>query len=272
MRPASSQPFSCVECLYGLLRYEKLANVLLEETQEAQPRLDLLTELLAFKRLAPPPLNQGPEDALAWRAEELMDAADAFKAPRGPIDPAEVARYFGVARETEELSEAAKEEEKQMKQQRAALRLSLLAKAAALSESLANHALTFAETASAEGTDQESGDAVPPNLSKEVEVKNFMTAVSELKQWVESDSAFEEESDKDALALTLFRYELLRSKPGAALALLRSRLSKQPISTPGVKPLTLECMKLYFSMGLDFWATNAEESLFARFPVVKLPF
>ena len=95
---------------------------------------------------------------------------------------------------------------------------------------------------------------------------------NQLKQWVDKPDALKEEEDKDALALTLMRHELARSRPGAALKVLRARLAAQEPGAKRAKELGKECVKLYREvLGLELWAENMDEALFAKFPVVKLP-
>ena len=136
--------------------------------------------------------------------------------------------------------------------------MSLLAKAAALGKCVPV-------------LDDADGNNATKAKSSNETTESFCTAVAELKQWVDSADALKEESDKDALALTLMRYELARSRPGAALAVVRERLSKLKPDAKGAKELATEAIKLYRSLELEAWAVNAEETQFARFPVVKLP-
>ncbi|KAL1508071.1 hypothetical protein AB1Y20_007665 [Prymnesium parvum] len=236
-------------------RFDSLAAAM---TASDEPSVDLLLEVLAFKRACTPPADVADGGVAEWRAAEVSLAADKLTAPGGPIDPALVAQYFGVAHDADAMSEEAKETEKSMKQKRKAVRIGLLCKAEALAACLDDFNSTSAQTIA----EREDGGG---KLAK------FNDAVVELKRWVSGEGDLEEESDKDCLALTLLRYEIGRARPGAALAVARKRLKSQQAGGAGAKALTVECIKLYRSLGLDFWAANAEETLFARFPVVKLP-
>ena len=52
-----------------------------------------------------------------WRAVEVSKAADAFMAPTGPIDPVQLATFYGCAQADAE-SEEAKKVAKEMDEQR----------------------------------------------------------------------------------------------------------------------------------------------------------
>lgn len=242
-------------------RFNSLAASLKEDVTDVTEdlSLDLLLEILAFQRATSPPPDT--PSVPAWRAEQLTEAASTLLAPQGPIDAAKVAQYFGVSHDTEGESADVTAEEKKMKKQRAALRVALLAKANALSDCIPESLLSPSTSASPSSSSPTS----------EPSVEQFNAAVNELKQWVEGGGVLEDEADKDTLATTLAKHELLRHRPGAALSTLRKRLKAQPQSTPAAKEVTKQLVELYRSLGLDFWAVNAEEALFAKFPVVKLP-
>uniref|UniRef100_A0A7S3WM75 tripeptidyl-peptidase II n=1 Tax=Emiliania huxleyi TaxID=2903 RepID=A0A7S3WM75_EMIHU len=224
-------------------RYNALADAMLAESPPPLDKgkslgLELLLEVLAFRRQAKPPAALAEADMAGWRAEQVQPAAEAVL---DLIDADEVSTHFGRTHESEGASKAAKEHATMMDEQRSALRLALLARASALA-------------------------------SLPVESESFSTAVAELKQWVDKPDALKEEEDKDALALTLMRHELARSRPGAALKVLRARLAVQEPGAKRAKEVGKECVKLYRDvLGLELWASNMEEALFAKFPVVKLP-
>ena len=54
-----------------------------------------------------------------------------------------------------------------------------------------------------------------------------------MKQWVDTPAALAEESDRDAHALALARYELAIGRRGGALAALRKRIAAQPATAGG---------------------------------------
>jgi len=72
-------------------------------------------------------------------------------------------------------------------------------------------------------------------------------------------------------ALTLTKYELAMGRPGSALSLLRKRLGAQTAESKNAKAMATDMASLCRELGLEQWATKYEESVFRRFPVVKLP-
>jgi hypothetical protein len=105
-----------------------------------------------------------------------------------------------------------------MAEQRTALRSSLLAKAGSLSECLPDKLFTVG-TDKAIGTadvSTEEDESIKMVAFKKInqDVLAFDDAVSELKKWVDSGDVLKDDAEKDALALTLMRHELARSRPG----------------------------------------------------------
>ena len=251
-------------------RYDALAAPLRTE----QPKhLPLLLELLAWARRqeAPAPDDAGGAKAAgtkaagvkaagankpaatadgaaaaAARTEAICEAADALLASSGgPIDPAALAQFWGVATDDEDKSKAAKEQKKEMESQRKALRLALFAKAAAL----APEALAVGEGAG-EGA-RGGGDAVPTP---------FVAAVREMKRWVTKPEDLEE-ADREGLALVLAKYELAFGRTAGALATLHARDKAKPSKAVGRAIVTL-----YQELGWGHWARNAAERLEADYP------
>ena len=84
-------------------RYNALADALRDE-QGQTPSLDLLLEVLAFQQQTKPPEDMAEEKVADWRAAQLGMAADAIKAPSGPIDESAVAQFFGMSHNAEDAS------------------------------------------------------------------------------------------------------------------------------------------------------------------------
>jgi hypothetical protein len=230
-------------------RYAALSSSLLAENPKHLP---LLLEVLSHARKVDAPEEISADTVNSWRSEKVVAAAERFIAPAGPIDTNAVAQYFGCNRELpDDATKAEKDHKKDMEDQRAALRLSLLAKAYALSA-----LVPF-----------DNGSSCPEGKA----VDDFCAAVLEMKRWVSSESAVKDDADKDAFALTLARYEVCRAKPGAALALLRKRMGKHHAESARAKDVAKECIGMYRRVGVECWAVNLEEALYNLFPVGKRP-
>jgi len=223
-------------------RYENLSMRLLEENPNHLP---LLLELLAFAKDVPP-LEGKEEGQGEWRAERVGDAA---KRILSAVDEAELALYYGRARDDTDLvaanRKAAKKQAKEKGEQRTALRSALLARASAYA---------------------------PPKLAKDEakEDDRFKEAVAEMKVWLDSADAAADDEQKDTLAVTLTKYELAMGRAGSALSVLRARLGLQAVESKNGKEMSKDLAALCKELGLDHWATNVEEGLFRKFPVVKL--
>jgi hypothetical protein len=241
-------------------RYERLANELLEEHRTHLP---LLLELLVWRREAPHPQDGGQgqrnadeEAAEEWRAGMVTDAVEMLMATEGPISAAEVAGYYGVARETDgpDASEEEKEVAKEMDRQRKALRLALFAKA----EALCAVEGAWLPVEGSGGTRSSSSTAL-------------MDAIKEMKLWVSQPEDLPEE-ERDGLAITLSRYQRSLGRPGAAVAALRSRLNDQPSASGAkAKRVAEETVRVYSSLGWGHWARNLAEENAEKFPCVKVP-
>jgi len=226
-------------------RYEKLSTRLLDENSDHLP---LLLELLDFAKAVPPPDEAKEGGEAEWRAARVGEAAGRVMSA---VDESELALYFGRSRDDTDVADrkAAKKEAKERGEQRAALRSALLARASAYA---------------------------PPTLapgghSSEQDGARFKESVAEMKAWLESADAAADEEAKDALALTLTKYELAMGRPGSALSLLRKRLGAQTAESKNAKAMATDMASLCRELGLEQWATKYEESVFRRFPVVKLP-
>jgi hypothetical protein len=226
-------------------RYEKLASQLLADQPEHLP---LLLELLAFAKGVQPPTG-GAEGTTQreWRAGHVSKATARLMAA---IDRPTLALYYGVSRDTEDAEDktAAKKEAKEKGEQRKALRSALLARAAAL----------------APETPAIKYEGAPPLVG-------FRDAVREMKEWVSSPDATADEEERDALARTLMHYELEMGRPGGALSTLRARMDAQTSESKLRKEMALELAALCRELELEHWASNAEEGVFRKFPVEKVP-
>ena len=194
-------------------------------------------------------------------------------AASGPIEPSAVAEHFGQHQDSSaDASKEAKDKGKEMDEQQAALRLAALAKAHALSEALPLADLPpdleigppDAEAPSAVAGGATSGEQ---DAAREA----FFSSVVQMKLWVGGEADVADDGEKDVLALTLARYECARARPGAALAILRKQMAKHHPASARAKEVAAETIALYRHLGLEAWATNVEELLVERFPVVGTP-
>uniref|UniRef100_A0A7S2HWP8 Uncharacterized protein n=1 Tax=Haptolina brevifila TaxID=156173 RepID=A0A7S2HWP8_9EUKA len=192
------------------------------------------------------------------RAEAVAEAAAALLAPSGPVDVMPLAQYYGVSRDTDDKSKASKKEAKRMAEQRKALRLSLLAKADA-------QRLAHAAAIRGKGEEEDMGEGVE-QVDKEA-VSPLLTVVREMRSWVSKEEDVEE-GERDAYALTIAAYEMEMGRPGRALKTLRGRVKKEGNKADEV---ATELLSLYKVLGLEHWATNAEELKAFKFPVAKPP-
>ena len=226
-------------------RYDALAQPL---TEEHRTHLPLLLELLAWARREVPKTDtdQEGQDAAAAaaadaRTEAICNAADALLISNGgPIDPAVLAQFWGVAIDDEDKSKVAKERKKEMEAQRKALRLGLFAKAAALAP----------EAVAADAQEEEMDTPRSP----------FVSSVREMKQWVTKPEDLEE-GEREGLAILLAKYELAHGRKAGALAVLHARDRAQPSET-----IARAIMALYEQYGWSHWARNVAERLDADYP------
>ena len=82
-------------------------------------------------------------------------------------------------------------------------------------------------------------------------------AVEELKQWVNGPGDLKDDAEKASLALTLARYEVVRSRPGAALAELRKAIAKLEPGSKAAGELFDE-----YNGGPDLGSTSARSRLY----------
>ena len=237
-----------------IVRYEALAKPLLEEDPKHLP---LLTECLAFSRVATPPAEaaSSEEARSEWRGRVVGEAAARITAA---VDPQALAQYYGVAHDEADGGKEAKELAKDMGEKRKALRSALLWSAATLVPS--------GGAAASVGQRQPTSGTV---AVVEQEPTPFVLAVREMKKWVEGPDALTDDEEKDALARTESAYEAVSGRPGAALATLRSRLAVQLATSSASKDMTRELAMLCRALALDHWADLMEDEIHMRFPVAK---
>jgi len=219
-------------------RYERLASAVLAEHPEHLP---LLLERLSFAREAAADDDGARARRVGAAATELLSS----------VNVSELAQYYGVAHDAADATPEAKKVAKKMDERRAALRTALLARASAL--------------APPRGSPPPAGDEAATTASP------FVSAVREMKAWVDGAAAVPDEEDKDTLALTLVRYELAMGRPGSALATLRARLAAQPSGSKRAEELCRELGELCRGLGLEHWTDAIEETRHKRFPVAERP-
>ena len=259
-------------------RYEALADQMLTAHRAHLP---LLLEVLAWKRSAAPlpdDLSAGEPAAAEWRASEVGAAAELLRAPEGPIDPTELAGYWGVAHDDgPDASQADVERSKEMCRQRSAWRLALFAKAEALGGVAAAEKTAAATTATATAdattaaatTATAAADAMP--AADACAASPLAEAVRAMQQWVSQPDDLPE-AERDGLALALARHHVSLGRSGAALTALRARLKTQPSSSDEkARAVAEEAIGLYRALGWEHWAQNLEETVAERFPKAKVP-
>ena len=216
--------------------------------------MPLLLELLAWQRHcaeAAEDKEDGASAAKASAATAIGAACDRLLAPEGPIDPAALAQFFGVAADDGvDATKEAKKLKKEMEEQRSALRLALCSKATSLAP----------EGPPVVGSAPEATDA-----KKAAEDTPFVAAVKEMKKWVTKPESLDE-AERDGLAVTLAKYELHHGRGGAALKELQARLKAQPS-----KKLADECIAMYEALGWEHWVHNAREKRDRDYPSEGLP-
>ena len=86
-----------------------------------------------------------------------------------------------------------------------------------------------------------------------------------MRRWVTKPEDLDE-SERDGLALTLAKYELVHARGGAALAGLHARHKAVPTKT-----LFQELTRMYRAFGWEHWAANAAERKEKDYPSAKTP-
>ncbi|KAL7541337.1 hypothetical protein ACHAXR_010827 [Thalassiosira sp. AJA248-18] len=221
--------------------YKEQATVLKEERPMSVP---LLSELLLFATESTVPSTETGEDK--WRAIEVELVYNAAqKKNNGPIDQVSLAQYFGLNEpDKDELedNEEAKLLNKDMKEQRSALKKILLARAVV------------------------AGNIADKDASA---VDAFDQAVKEMKKWVSADN-LDDDKDKLKLAITLSKHSrLCQKKKATAISILLKAKKDLPV-VKGLKQVDEELIKVYDLLdGMKHLSENLKEEIQSRFPVVK---
>jgi len=220
--------------------YKEHADALKEERPASVP---LLSELLVFALESPVPSTETSEDN--WRAREVELIHNAMqKTNDGPIDTTSLAQYFGLNEpDKDELEddEEAKKLNKDMKEQRKALKKILL------------------ERASLAGAIADKDKST---------VAGFDEVVRELKQWVSSDK-LDDDKEKVKLAITMARHaRICQNKKATAISILLK--AKKDLSGKGLRQVDEEVQKVYDLFdGMEHLSENSKEGIQSRFPVLK---
>ena len=226
--------------------YEETAAQLRAERPASVP---LLSELLSFALERPMPSDETEEDEAddedVWRLSEVELLYNAMqKANGGPIDVASLAQYFGINSPDEgdlEDDEEAKTLNKEMNEQRDALKKILLERAAL------------------------AGRVADKNAAG---VDTFDQAVKELKKWVSPDNLKDDE-EKIKLSVTLAKHgRLCQSKDATAISILLK--AKKDLTGKSLKQIDEELLKVYDCCeGMCNLSVNLKEEMDRRFPALK---
>ena len=220
----------------SLEEYEQNLTALIEERPSSVP---LLLERLSFslERTVP-----STEEEDKWRAKEVeLVYNDMLKT----INPSVLARYFGgvePSKEDLEDDEEAKELNKDMKEQRSALKKILLSRALISSKVVEK--------------DDTSSSAVSDELDR---------AVKEMKRWVAKADHLDDDKDKSLLSIILARHAISQDKKSTALSILLK--ARKDLDGKELKQIDEEVVKLYVLFGdMDHLVENMKESIEARYP------
>jgi tripeptidyl-peptidase-2 len=222
--------------------YKEIVSTLKEERPDSIP---LLSEMLTFALEGPLPSGETDDEDRVRLAEVDKVYNQSLKENGGPIDPLALAQYFGLNEPDKDELDAddeANELNKDMKEQRDALRKVLLERAS-LCGSVADKDSTG--------------------------VSRFEEAVKELKQWNKLES-LKDDDEKIKLTITLARHaRICQEKKALAISLLL-KAKKDLSSGKNLKQLDEELLTLYDLMdGMSHVKENLKESLCYRFPVFK---
>ena len=202
--------------------------------------------MLTFALEGPLPDAEETDDEDQVRALEVEKVYNqSLKENGGPIDPLALAQYFGLNEPDEDELDAddeAKDLNKDMKEQRDALKKILL------------------ERASLYGSVADKDSA---------EVSRFEQAVKELKQWNKLDS-LKDDDDKIKLTITLATHaRICQEKKALAISLLL-KAKKDISSGKNLKQLDEELLTLFDLIdGMSHVKENFQEGLCYRYPVFK---
>ena len=212
-----------------------------EELRNQKPlSIPLLSELLSFALEAP--LSNDVTNEEQYRVDEIEKIYNkSQKVNGGPIDAAVLAKYFGLNEpDKEELDadEEAKEENKEMKEQRDFLKTILLSRAFANANNTSSDMVAFDNT------------------------------VKELKQWVKLDTLKDDE-EKIKYTLVLARHaRLCQGRVPVALSMLLKG-KKDLISGKSLKLIDEELLTLFNATDENHLNQNIQESIYCSYPVFK---
>jgi len=267
--------------------YETLAAELEKEKPESIP---LLQERLAYCEKAPSSSKDGTTgddddkdesarrrqgDEHEWRTAQLEELGQKLlKQNGGPVDELVLAQYFGVnppAADELKDDKDARALKKEMDNQKKLLKSVLLAKAASLGQLLASF----------DNKDDDGANvSIPPEM-----IKNFDEAVTQMKKYISSADHVSETLDKIATSLVLARHaHYCQKKSVTAVSILRKARNDPAVAmSKGYKDLTNDLLRIYRSVGCDYYGGEEEEgtkrmdylveveknALLAKFPVVQ---
>ena len=219
----------------SLEEYEQNLTALIEERPSSVP---LLLERLSFS-LERTVSSTEKEDK--WRAKEVeLVYNDMLKI----IDLSVLAQYFGgvePSKEDLEDDEEAKELNKDMKEQRSALKKILLSRALI------------------------SSNVVEKDDTSSSAVFELDRAVKEMKKWVAKADHLDDDKDKSQLSIILARHAISQDKKSTALSILQK--ARKDLDGKELKQIDKEVVKLYVLFGdMDHLVENMKESIEARYP------
>ena len=219
----------------SLEEYEQNLTALIEERPSSVP---LLLERLSFslERTVP-----STEEEDKWRAKEVeLVYNDMLKI----IDLSVLAQYFGgvePSKEDLEDDEEAKELNKDMKEQRSALKKILLSRALI------------------------SSKVVEKDDTSSSAVFELDRAVKEMKRWVAKADHLDDDEDRAQLSIILARHAISQDKKSTALSILLK--ARKDLDGKELKQIDEENVKLYVLFGgMDHLVENMKESIEARYP------
>jgi len=217
--------------------YESHLSAMIKERPSSVP---LLLERLTFALERKVPTDE-TEDEDKFRAKEVELVYGAMMTEEGgPIDISSLAEYFGINepdKDDLESDEEAKTLNKDMKEQRTALRKVLLSRAYI------------------------AGKIVDKDVST---AHQFDSVVKDMKKWVSTDS-FEDNKDKVQLTVTLAKHSVSQDKKATAISLLLK--ARKDYSGKELKQVDEELVKIYELLGTaEHLVVNIKEGIQTRHP------
>jgi hypothetical protein len=218
--------------------YESHLSAMIKERPSSVP---LLLEQLTFALERKVPTAETEEED-KWRAKELELVYSAMmKEQGGPIDTLSLAQYFGINEpDKDELDDdkEAKTLNKDMKEQRTALRKLLLSRAYI------------------------AGKIVDKDVST---ADQLDIIVKDMKKWVGGTDSFEDTTDKVQLTVTLARHSVSLDKKATAISLLLK--ARKDYSGKELKQVDDELVKIYELLGgAEHLVENVKEGIQTRHP------